>query len=92
MAIKKFKYLLLLIVVGVGCWIWGHYTSDPIAVVRTTTIDSIYIVNDSIETKIIYVEKEYEKKVDTIINNSDSANYVFFSNYISNYCRTIKDN
>lgn len=44
--------------------------------------DSIYIVNDSIQMKYIYIIKEIDKEKDTILNNSDSANLAFFSNYL----------
>lgn len=55
-------------------------------IVRDSLIrDSIYLVNDSIVTKIKYVEKEYNEEVSTIMSNSDSSNLEFFSRYIENY-------
>lgn len=53
--------------------------------------DSIYIINDSITEKIIYLEKEYDKEVSTVMSNSDSVNYCLFSRYIENYKRTIEN-
>ena len=47
--------------------------------------DSIYIIKDSIQEKIIYVEKNYDEEVSTILSNSDSANLQFFTDYIENY-------
>jgi hypothetical protein len=44
--------------------------------------DSIYIVNDSIKKEYIYIAKEINKQKDSILNNTDSANLVFFSNYL----------
>ena len=54
--------------------------------------DSIYIVNDSIITKIIYLEKEYNEKINNIMSNNDSTNLVLFSRYIENYKRSIENN
>lgn len=54
--------------------------------------DSIHKVNDTIITKIIYLEKEYEKEVETIMSNDDSTNYVLFSGYIEDYKRAITNN
>lgn len=45
--------------------------------------DSIFIVNDSIKKEFIYVIREIDKEKDTVLNNSDSANLVFFSNYLN---------
>lgn len=47
--------------------------------------DSINNNNDSIEIKIVYVEKEYEENVSTIMSNDDSLNLLFFSEYIECY-------
>ena len=45
--------------------------------------DSIYIVNDSIKKEYVYIAKEIDKQKDSILNNTDSANLVFFSNYLN---------
>ena len=47
--------------------------------------DSIYIVNDSIVERIIYLEKNYEENVSNILSNSDSTNLCLFTEYIEHY-------
>lgn len=47
--------------------------------------DSIYIVNDSIVERIIYIEKNYEENVSNILSNSDSTNLCLFTEYIEHY-------
>ena len=47
--------------------------------------DSIYIVNDSIVDRIIFIEKEYDEEVTTIMSNSDSLNLRFFTDYLEHY-------
>lgn len=47
--------------------------------------DSIYIVNDSIVERIIYIEKNYEENVSNILSNSDSTNLRLFTEYIEHY-------
>lgn len=73
----------------------GRYTKQEskIYIKDTTEIekivtknDSIYKVNDSINYKIITVEKVYETTVNRIINNTVDSNYSFFANYIERYC------
>ena len=56
--------------------------------------DSIYIVNDSIVERIIYLEKNYEENVSNILSNSDSTNLCLFTEYIEHYNnqRTTSDN
>lgn len=54
--------------------------------------DSIYIINDSIRTKIIYINKKYDEKVNTIISASDSANLHLFTGYIEDYKRATQNN
>lgn len=51
----------------------------------STFRDSIYTANDSIYTKIIYIEKEYEENISTIMSNNDSINFLLFSEYIEYY-------
>lgn len=60
----------------------------------STYRDSIYIVNDSIIERIIYIEKNYEKNVSNILSNSDSTNLCLFTEYIEHYNnqRTTSDN
>ena len=47
--------------------------------------DSIYIINDSIIEKIKYIEREYEEDTNVILSNSDSANIVYFTEYLEYY-------
>ena len=47
--------------------------------------DTLYKTNDSIVTKIIYLNKEYERKKDSIINNDVSSDLLFFSAYVESY-------
>lgn len=54
--------------------------------------DSIYIVNDCIRTKIIYLEQKYDKETSTIMSNSDSANIEFFTRYLEDYKRSTENN
>lgn len=54
--------------------------------------DSIYIINDSIRTEISYIEKNYDKEVNTIMSNSDSSNLEFFTRYLEDFEQTIKTN
>lgn len=53
--------------------------------------DSLYIVNDSIQTKIKYLTKIYYVKRDSIFHNDSSADMRFFTNYIDSYQRANKN-
>ena len=55
------------------------------------TVDSLYNINDSIKTKIIYLEKEYETKVNYIISSSDSVQLSLFTGYVDSFYRAYKD-
>ena len=51
--------------------------------------------NEVIKWKIKDAEKQYDKEVSNILSNTDSANLIYFSNYIERYKnikRTTKDN
>lgn len=48
--------------------------------------DSILRINDSINFKVINIEKTYEKTIDDIIRNNPNNDYDFFSTYIERYC------
>lgn len=57
-----------------------------------TKIDSLSIKKDSVQTIIVEIEKtidknhkNYEKVVNTILNNDDSTNYVWAKQYIEQY-------
>ena len=47
--------------------------------------DSLYQENDSIETEISNIEKEYNAEISHILSSSDSINLCFFSEYIEHY-------
>ena len=53
--------------------------------------DSLYIVNDSIQTKIKYITKHYYEKRDSILSNDSTADMLFFTEYIKRYQRANKD-
>lgn len=105
MVTKKFDatfiWILLVFVLCGFCWIWGYGAGtthpdivyqDSIIVKDSIIIDSIFVENDSIETKIVYIKNDYNEKVNTIVSNTDSANYLFFTNYIYNYSRSTEGN
>ena len=48
--------------------------------------DSLLRINDSINFKVIEIEKTYEKTIDDIIRNNPYDDYNFFSTYIERYC------
>ena len=57
---------------------------NPVIITKDHIVrDSIYIVNDSIQLEYIYIIREINKEKDSIMNNSDSANLAFFSNYLN---------
>ena len=53
--------------------------------------DSLYIINDSIQTKIKYITKHYYEKRDSILNNDSTADMLFFTEYIKRYQRADKN-
>ena len=53
----------------------------------STKRDSIRLVIDTIETKIITNNVYYEKQVNDIINQSHDSDLLFFSDYISRYAK-----
>lgn len=106
MVFEKRDYNILFIMLTIfgllgSIWFWGYIagsnkppeiiTNDSIITRDSIIIDSVMVENTAIDNKIITIKHEYDKKVDIILNNSDSADYVFFSNYIRNYCRPTKD-
>ena len=48
--------------------------------------DSLLRINDSINLKVIEIEKTYEKTIDDIIRNNPDDDYNFFSTYTERYC------
>ena len=60
--------------------------STPITIVKDSIIrEEIVKENEVIKWKIKNVEKQYDKEVSTILSNTDSANLIYFSNYIRQY-------
>lgn len=53
--------------------------------------DSIYIINDSIRTEILYVEQKYDKETTAIMSSSDSVNLEFFTRYLEDYKRSTEN-
>ena len=53
--------------------------------------DSIYIINDSIRTEILYLEQKYDKETTAVMSNSDSINFEFFTRYLEDYKRSTEN-
>ena len=70
--------------------------STPVTIVKDSIIREQFIQeNEVIKWKIKDAEKQYDKEVFTILSNSDSANLIYFSNYIrqyQNFQRTAENN
>ena len=70
--------------------------STPVTIIKDSIIrDEIVKENEVIKWKIKDAEKQYDKEVSAILSNTDSANLIYFSNYIRQYQnqqRTTKDN
>jgi Asp/Glu/hydantoin racemase len=47
--------------------------------------DSLLRINDSINIKVVEVEKTYETTIDDIIRNNPRDDYDFFSTYVERY-------
>ena len=101
----NFKFCLIILPILIASffigYVLGKHNSKKIVVPSTPIIkDSIIrseIIkeNEVIKWKIKNVEKRYDKEVSTILSNSDSANLIYFSNYIrqyQNFQRTTKNN
>lgn len=54
--------------------------------------DSIILINDSIVKELVYIEREYDKEISTIMSNDDSINMELFTRYLENYKRSIENN
>lgn len=69
--------------------------STPITIIKDSIIrEQIVKENEVIKWKIKNVEKRYDKEVSIILSNTDSANLIYFSNYIRQYQnnqRTVKN-
>ena len=53
--------------------------------------ESIYIINDSIRTEILYLEQKYDKETTAIMSSSDSVNLEFFTRYLEDYKRSTEN-
>lgn len=86
----------ILLLIGVTYIIFKPNKVTPITnkeIIRDSLIrDTLYHTKDSLTTKLITIEKSYSDKKATIIANDTSADWQFFTEYIDNYSRTIKDN
>ena len=81
--INGIYFVLGVIIAFIGFKIF-EIEKAPIILTKDHIIrDSIFIVNDSIKKEFIYIIREIDKEKDTILNNSDSANLAFFSNYLN---------
>lgn len=98
------KYIIILTIV-IASFLLGYVLgntkvtvipSTPVEIVKDSIIrDTLYNENEVIKWKIKNVEKQYDKEVSTILSNTDSANFIYFSNYIErhkNIERTTEDN
>ena len=95
---KNIVTIGLIILLLVGSFFGGRYyerqsyqteVKDTIQTVIDKIViknDSILKVNDSINIKVIEIEKTYEKTIDDIIRNNPDDDYNFFSTYIERYC------
>ena len=53
--------------------------------------DSIYVINDSIRTEILYLEQKYDEETTAIMSSSDSVNLEFFTRYLEDYKRSTEN-
>lgn len=70
--------------------------STPVTIVKDSIIREQFIQeNEVIKWKIKNVEKRHDKEVSIILSNTDSANLIYFSDYIRQYQnnqRAVKNN
>lgn len=60
--------------------------STPVTIIKDSIIrEQIVQENEVIKWKIKNVEKRYDKEVSIILSNTDSANLIYFSDYIRQY-------
>ena len=97
----NFKFCLIILPILIASFILGYVLghtkpSAPITIIKDSIIRSEIIKeNEVIKWKIKDAEKQYDKEVFTILSNSDSANLIYFSNYIrqyQNFQRTAENN
>ena len=108
--VKIIGIILLILVILVFSYVWIYNRTvkslpdtERIIDSLSNKIDSIKVENitliqknDSIRIKIVEVERNHEENTSTILTNTVSDDYLFFTDYIaryndSNYTRTVKD-
>ena len=87
---RLFEYLVCVVIgVVIGFFINQEPKPDIQEPTEDSLIrDSIYIVNDSLVEKIIYLEKQYDDEVKSIISANDSMQLLIFSRYIDSYIQS----
>ena len=93
----NFKFCLIILPILIASFFIGYVLgkhnskkivipSTPITIIKDSIIrNEIIKENEVIKWKIKDAEKQYDKEVFTILSNSDSANLIYFSNYIRQY-------
>ena len=91
------KYLLIAFVIIVISFLIGFFVgynnrkevivpATPVTIIKDSIIrDQIIKENEVIKWKVRDVKKQHDKEVSTILSNTDSANLIYFSNYIRQY-------
>ena len=87
---KKIISYLIILVIGI---VIGYFIRPKKNIIQPTYVisldslyrDSVYFVIDSTEKEIIYLEREHEETISSIMSNSDSLNFCKFTEYINNY-------
>ncbi|MBR2248447.1 MAG: hypothetical protein IJ880_15765 [Bacilli bacterium] len=104
MKINKYLISALLIIASffIGYVLGRHnqevivQPSTPVTIIKDSIIrEEIVKENEVIKWKIKNVEERYDQEVSIILSNTDSANFVYFSDYIrqyQNFNRTTKGN
>lgn len=87
---RLFEYLVCVVI---GIVIGFFISQEPKLDIQEPTEDSlirdsIYIVNDSLVEKIIYLEKQYDDEVKSVISANDSMQLLIFSRYIDSYIQS----
>ena len=95
---KNANNLFVAFIIGiiVGYFFRGEPQKVPPPNIETITRDSIirdsiYIINDSIRTEILYLEQKYDKETTAIMSSSDSVNLEFFTRYLEDYKRSTEN-
>lgn len=84
--------------VSINYWVVSKYVNNiriPTnkEIIRDSLVrDTLYHTKDSLTSKIITIKESYEKEKSVIVANDTTADMQFFTGYINNYSRTIKDN